>query len=125
MLQMSKDEIVVRYRQAKNRAEQITILSELNACSVDEIIDVLKEAGVDGRELGGVRRSMNKSKNNKVSTVTVSELTGKAPADFTAIRARIRYLAEQRRVIDDELNLITTQMHELLEEAGEVRSDEQ
>ncbi|MBQ2289691.1 MAG: hypothetical protein II249_03365 [Bacteroidaceae bacterium] len=42
---MKPDEIVVRYRQAKHKAEQIKILADLNACSVDDIIRVLVDHG--------------------------------------------------------------------------------
>ena len=43
---MSKDEIVVRYRQfAKEPAKQIGILADLNACTKEEIAEVLLEAG--------------------------------------------------------------------------------
>lgn len=42
---MSKDEIVVRYKQAKEPAKQIGILADLNACTKEEIAEVLREAG--------------------------------------------------------------------------------
>lgn len=44
-MDMKPDEIVVRYRQAKNKAEQLKILADLNACTVDGIINVLCEHG--------------------------------------------------------------------------------
>ena len=110
-MQMTNDEIIMSYRQAKNRSEQIKILSELNACKVDDICTILKEGGVDGRELGGARRGLKKLEPQKISTTTVAEVTGKTPADFTGVRGRIRYLLQQRRLIDDELAEITEQMH--------------
>lgn len=42
---MDKVEIVSSYRQAKQKAKQIGILAELNACSKDEIKEILMEAG--------------------------------------------------------------------------------
>lgn len=42
---MSKDEIVVRYRQAKEPAKQIGILADLNCCTKEEIVEILREAG--------------------------------------------------------------------------------
>jgi len=42
-MDMKPDEIVMRYRQAKNKAEQLKILADLNVCSVDEIINVICE----------------------------------------------------------------------------------
>lgn len=44
-MEMSKDEIVVRYRQAKDPAKQIGILADLNCCTKEEIAEVLLEAG--------------------------------------------------------------------------------
>ena len=44
-MDMTPDEIVVRYRQAKDKAEQLKILADLNACTVDGIINVLCEHG--------------------------------------------------------------------------------
>lgn len=44
-MDMTPDEIVVRYRQAKDKAEQLQILADLNNCTVDGIINVLCEHG--------------------------------------------------------------------------------
>ena len=44
-MDMTPDEIVVRYRQAKHKGEQLNILADLNACSVDDIVNVLVEHG--------------------------------------------------------------------------------
>ena len=44
-MDMTPDEIVVRYRQAKNKAEQLKILADLNDCTVGGIINVLCEHG--------------------------------------------------------------------------------
>ena len=57
---MSNDEIVVRYRQAKHKGEQLNILADLNACSVDEIVNVLVEHG--GYKLERMSRSRGKAK---------------------------------------------------------------
>ena len=44
-MDMKPDEIVVRYRQAKDKAAQLKILADLNDCTVDGIINVLCEHG--------------------------------------------------------------------------------
>ena len=44
-MDMAPDEAVVSYRQAKNKANQLKILADLNDCTVDEIINVLCEYG--------------------------------------------------------------------------------
>ena len=55
-MDMSNDEIVVRYRQAKHKGEQIKILADLNACTIEEILQVLVESG--GYELNRISRAI-------------------------------------------------------------------
>ena len=58
---MKPDEIIVRYRQAKHKAEQIKILADLNACGVDDIIRVLvNEGGYNSKGLNKVRGDAKK-----------------------------------------------------------------
>ena len=59
-MDMKPDEIVVRYRQAKHKGEQLNILADLNACSVDDIVNVLVEHG--GYQLERMSRSRGKAK---------------------------------------------------------------
>lgn len=46
-MQMQKGEIVRSFNEAKNRGEQVKILAELNCCSTEEIMNILKEAGIE------------------------------------------------------------------------------
>lgn len=60
-MDMKPDEIVVRYRQAKHKAEQIKILADLNACGVDDIIRVLiNEGGYSVKGLNKIRGDAKK-----------------------------------------------------------------
>ncbi len=59
-LAMSNDEIVVRYRQAKNKGEQVKILAELNNCPVERIIGILTANGVDNRCFNHLRAKLKK-----------------------------------------------------------------
>lgn len=59
-MDMAPDEIVVRYRQAKEKGKQLNILAELNACSVDDIVHVLVEHG--GYKIERMSRSRGKAK---------------------------------------------------------------
>lgn len=59
-MDMTPDEIVVRYRQAKHKGEQLNILADLNACSVDDIVNVLVEHG--GYKLDRLSRSRCKAR---------------------------------------------------------------
>ena len=59
-MDMTPDEIVVRYRQAKHKGEQLQILADLNACSIEDIFKVLVEHG--GYQLERMSRSRGKAK---------------------------------------------------------------
>lgn len=59
-LAMSNDEIVVRYRQAKNKGDQVQILAELNACPVERIIGILTANGIDNRNFNILRHKLKK-----------------------------------------------------------------
>ncbi len=50
-MQMSNEEIVRSYRDAKNKAKQLGILAELNACDTQKIKDILIGSGMDYRRL--------------------------------------------------------------------------
>lgn len=58
-MDMNRDEIVVRYRQAKHKAEQIKILADLNACGVDDIIQVLTDSGINLRGMNKIRGKLS------------------------------------------------------------------
>lgn len=60
---MSNEEIVVRYRQAKNKGEQVKILAELNDCPVERIIGILTANGVDNRCFNHLRGKLKKTHN--------------------------------------------------------------
>ena len=59
-MEMTNDEIVVRYRQAKEKGKQLNILADLNACSVDDVVNVLVKHG--GYKLDRLSRSRGKAK---------------------------------------------------------------
>ena len=48
---MTDAEIVRSWKEAKDRNAQVRILVELNVCSRDKIIEILKDNGIDGRQL--------------------------------------------------------------------------
>ena len=62
-LAMSNEEIVVRYRQAKNKGEQVQILAELNDCPVERIIGILVASGEDNRKFNHLRGQLKKTHN--------------------------------------------------------------
>lgn len=62
-LAMSNDEIVVRYKQAKNKGEQVKILAELNDCPVERIIGILTANRVDNRCFNHLRGKLKETHN--------------------------------------------------------------
>lgn len=59
-LAMSNEEICVRYRQAKNKDDQVKTLAELNDCPVERIIGILTANGVDNRCFNHLRGKLKK-----------------------------------------------------------------
>ena len=55
-MDMTPDEIVMRYRQAKHKGEQIKILADLSACNIEDILKVLVDHG--GYELARISRAI-------------------------------------------------------------------
>lgn len=55
---MTNEEICVRYRQAKDKGEQVQFLAELNDCPVERIIGILVANGVDNRNFNGLRHKL-------------------------------------------------------------------
>lgn len=56
-MEMTNEEIVRRYRQAKNKRQQVNILAQLNCCRKDEIISILKQEGITDKQLPRSERS--------------------------------------------------------------------
>lgn len=66
-MQMTENEIVRNYREAKNKREQVTILADLNRCEKEEIVEILLKNGVDQRELPRKRKPRKKPEEEKKS----------------------------------------------------------
>lgn len=56
-MEMTPQEIVGRYRRATNKSEQIKILSELNACSKEDITKILEDQGVTVKKPGRKKKA--------------------------------------------------------------------
>lgn len=64
-MKMKPDEIVVNYKQAKNKGQQIKILADLNLCKIEDIIQILVDHGGYERQrisraIGAARKTSNK-----------------------------------------------------------------
>ena len=80
-MEMSNEEIVRRYRQAKNKRSQVNILAQLNCCSKDEIIEVLKQEGITDKQLPRAERSDKGKKKSGEPAVEAKETEITAPLE--------------------------------------------
>lgn len=77
-MDMKPDEIVMRYRQAKVKGEQIKILADLNDCTVGDIVDVLVEHG--GYERQRMCRAIGKANAESAKPKAEPVVTETAPS---------------------------------------------
>lgn len=118
-MQMKPDEIVVRYKQAKDKTAQLKILAELNACTVDGIINILCEHG--GYNLRSFSRQvgkMNQEASEKVEKTDKPEkkIPYKKPeiiAEPPKKKQKTITLPEAMAAIRAELDSISRQQYEL------------
>lgn len=114
-MQMTNEEIVRSYKEAKHKKEQVGILAELNTCTRDQIIDILRAGGIENHALARVAGDIKAS---------AAFETREAVCDFAAITARIEELLRQRDVIEHELSSISETMSALLLKMKEGGSDD-
>lgn len=105
VLDMPNDEIVMRYKQAKDKTAQVRILAELNACPVERIIGILTNAGIDHRCFSMIRRKMNQE-------AAAEKIPYKKPEIIPAPPKKIT-LADAMAAIKAELDEINRQQYEL------------
>ena len=60
-MEMTDNEIVRSYREARDKGKQVKILSQLNLCEIGEILDILTKNGVKPQELPRTRRGKAKT----------------------------------------------------------------
>lgn len=85
-LEMTVEEIVRSYREAKDKEAQLEILADLNVCSKEEIRRVLVEGGVLQQELPRKRRRKGEA---------IAEVTVEASVDEGLEEARRRDIIEE------------------------------
>lgn len=109
-LSMSAGEIVTSYKQAKDKKKQITILSQLNLCTTDEIIEILKANGIDGRSLPRTK------KDKSASTPTAKNATGEKKSKNVSkdnVFEYIKHLKERRSQLMMEVGTIDAELNEI------------
>lgn len=55
-MEMTNEEILRNYRQAKDRRTQIRILADLNQCGTVRIVEILTEGGIPAEELPEIKK---------------------------------------------------------------------
>lgn len=112
-MEMSNEEIVRRYKLAKNKRSQVNILAQLNCCSKDEIIEVLKQEGITDKQLPRAERS---DKGKKKSGEPAAE------AKETEITAPLaKQEANSQEEEKNKLNSSTVDINILIIENDELR----
>ena len=110
-MQMTNEEIIRDFQQAKRKREQITILAQLNACTEDQIYEILHAAGLNAKR----PKHTAKAPAKPVKANTAAELLGQEKPDFTALSARVSYLVARRREIDKEMQELRAVMQGLID----------
>ena len=110
-MQMTNEEIIRDFQQAKRKREQITILAQLNACTEDQIYEILHAAGLNAKR----PKHAAKAPVKPVKANTAAELLGQEKPDFTALSARVSYLVARRREIDKEMQELRAVMQGLID----------
>lgn len=118
---MDKGQILCDYRTAKNHKKQIHILAELNACSKEEIIDILTDGGYTRTfNTNGVDISVKRKEIDDVATLAMAYHISKK-----AIRTLLNVPeTEDEKPMENENNTqtckeIINRLHEELNEAND------
>ena len=116
-LPMTPGEILTSYKQAANRKDQIRILSELNACTTQEVREVLASQGIPWEEMGSrpwteeeVQRLLRMADTKLLSRKEMAEELGRSTVE---VKGKLQRMARKEQKMQDT-NPIT---HETTEKA--------
>lgn len=132
-MEMTNGEIITSYRQAKDKKKQIEVLADLNMCSKDEIVEILKEQGVPHREL-----PRNRGGNTVKETPTPAPIPAAAPREVVfhdigkakeeipepvakLLKERVAMIESERQVIDSNIKRMEERQTALQNEAIVIR----
>lgn len=121
-MDMSKDEIVVRYRQAKHKAEQIKILADLNACGVDDIIQVLTDSGINLRGMNKIRGKLDAIQSEPVGPTQPIPEEPVEDAKPTAIDNALDVIRNQIREIDASISVLEQRKQAIIDKLRDIFS---
>lgn len=110
-MQMTKGEISRSYKEARQKAKQIGVLAELNACPKEDIIEILKEAGVykTSKKTPAKKEEIPKPKKVKVAKkpLNTKETEGSEEEEMIEdFKGTLRVPKELANLITEELDTI-------------------
>ena len=112
-MQMTNDEIVMRYKQAKSKGDQVQILAELNDCPVERIIGILVSAGIDNRNFNRLRKKLRLKEEQAVNEAV------EAVKEFDVALRKGEEIEEQAKVFEN-VELPPMTRSELIENGKEI-----
>lgn len=121
-MDMNRDEIVVRYRQAKHKAEQIKILADLNACGVDDIIQVLTDSGINLRGMNKIRGKLDAIQSEPVEPTQPIPEEPVEDAEPTAIDNALDVIRNQIREIDASISVLNQRKQAIIDKLRDIFS---
>lgn len=114
---MSEEEIVGRYKRAGNKNGQIKILSELNACGKEDIMEVLKKNGaIEEKPDTAKKRGRKPKAPGAVPEIVRAAVSEKMVKIQESIDAKREIVAKQQEVLDkadEDLRESERQLQEL------------
>ena len=145
-MEMTNSEIVISYKQAKHKAQQIGILAELNRCSNKQIIEILLNGGIPLKSFNRFK-DIVPAERSCIDTTEEPEIEEEIeeqeeePAEpeeqiasesstkgiyelFAPIQEKVTYLRKKREKIDNELAELNMYLNRIEDEiAGRNDSD--
>lgn len=114
-MQMKPDEILSSYRQAKDKAKQLVILSQLNSTSVDDIKRILLDQGLDYRQLPRSKRKDDTLKESKKSEPkkVVSKDSNIKSLNYDSVLQYILDLRNQKADLQKQINKIDEELNNI------------
>jgi len=78
---MKDNEIVREYREGRDKKQQVKILADMNGCTYEEIVEVLRKQGID---VSGVERKKRGRQGTKETVVPAEEKKSDVAAGLPA-----------------------------------------
>lgn len=97
---MTDEEIVIDYKNAKNKRTQINILAELNCCDPNEIIEVLERNNIVHTQPKKKKQKVYQEQHNTEKVKVEVESDSK---EYDPLQATIDCLVEKSLQIQDEI----------------------